>query len=165
MLNFSITVQRTLNFCCYIPLTSAAGPWPAFEGTVCPYMSRLSTLTLFGAITTRSVPQVGAFISWALAKMCQYCETFAVYIKPSRDSDAAAALVLGGWKRKISCPDWWTTVPSQHSDDVRDWQRSTEAPDGKYGHRDGPEQSDGLRGDRLIVPVDPGLIVKGFDVL
>lgn len=48
---------------------------------------------------------------------------------------------------------------------MRDWQRSTEASDGKYGHRDGPEQSDGLCGDRLFVPANPGLIVKGFDVL
>lgn len=57
------------------------------------------------------------------------------------------------------------TLPSQHSDDVRDWQRSKEASNCKYGHRDGPEQSDGLCGDRLVVPANPGPIVKGFDVL
>lgn len=61
--------------------------------------------------------------------------------------------------------DRWATLPSQHPDHVRDWQRSTEASDGKYGHRDGPEESDGLRGDGLIVPVDPGLVVKFFYVL
>lgn len=57
------------------------------------------------------------------------------------------------------------TLPSQNSDDVRDCQRSTEASDRKYGHGDGPEQSDGVCGDRLVVPANPGPIVKGFDVL
>lgn len=55
--------------------------------------------------------------------------------------------------------------PAQDFDEERDRQRPHQTTDGKDGHGDGPQQSDRLVSNGLIIAIDPRLIVEGLYVL